>query len=98
MSEQGITRRGVLRGAALGIVGAAVAPAADGFMATAARADSLPLALTVDTASPGHAVSPDLFGVFFEEINYAGVGGLYAELIRNRAFMDPASSSSPPRW
>lgn len=95
MSEQGISRRGVLRGAALGIVGAAVAPAADGFAATAARAGSLPLALTVDTASPGHAVSPDLFGVFFEEINYAGVGGLYAELIRNRAFMDPAT---PAQW
>jgi alpha-L-arabinofuranosidase len=27
-----------------------------------------------------------LYGVFFEEINHAGDGGLYAELIRNRAF------------
>ena len=55
-----------------------------------AKADTASLTLTVDTASPGHAVSPQLYGAFFEEINYAGVGGLYAELIRNRAFMDPA--------
>jgi hypothetical protein len=47
----------------------------------------------VNAAQPGHAVSPDLFGAFFEEINYAGVGGIYAELIRNRAFMDPAPST-----
>ena len=31
----------------------------------------------------------------FEEINYAGDGGLYPELIRNQAFMDPAT---PARW
>jgi alpha-L-arabinofuranosidase len=51
--------------------------------------------VSVDTAHPGHAVSPELFGQFFEEINYGGVGGLYAEEIRNRAFMDPAT---PERW
>jgi F0F1-type ATP synthase membrane subunit c/vacuolar-type H+-ATPase subunit K len=34
--------------------------------------------VSVDTAHPGHAVSPELFGQFFEEINYGGVGGLYA--------------------
>src|SRR3954465_12690946 len=51
--------------------------------------------VSVDAAHPGHAVSPELFGQFFEEINYAGVGGLYAEEIRNRAFMDPAT---PARW
>ena len=31
----------------------------------------------------------------FEGINYAGDGGLYPELIRNQAFMDPAT---PARW
>src|SRR3954469_19744068 len=51
--------------------------------------------VTVDTFHPGHAVSPELFGQFFEEINYGGVGGLYAEQIRNRAFMDP---STPAQW
>jgi alpha-L-arabinofuranosidase len=91
MSEQGLTRRSVLRGTALGILGAAALPAAEAATARPARAATAPLTLTVDTAHPGHAVSPDLYGVFFEEINYAGDGGLYPELIRNRAFMDPAT-------
>jgi len=34
----------------------------------------------------GKAISPHLMGVFFEDINYAADGGLYAELIRNRSF------------
>ena len=99
MSEQGPTRRTVLRGTALGILGAATAAAAgtaaEGIAASPARASAAALTLTVDTTKPGHAVSPDLYGAFFEEINFAGVGGLYAELIRNRAFMDPAT---PATW
>jgi alpha-L-arabinofuranosidase len=31
-------------------------------------------------------ISSDLIGVFFEDINYAADGGLYAELIQNRSF------------
>jgi len=31
-------------------------------------------------------ISPDLFGIFFEDINYAADGGLYAELVQNRSF------------
>jgi hypothetical protein len=90
MEDSGVTRRTVLRGTALGALGAAL-PVAGALKGTAAQAQTAPLTLTVDTASPGHAVSPQLYGAFFEEINYAGVGGLYAELIRNRAFMDPAT-------
>lgn len=45
-------------------------------------------ALTVDTANPGVEISPMLYGAFFEEINHAGDGGLYAELISNRSFED----------
>lgn len=30
--------------------------------------------------------SPLLHGLFFEDINHSGDGGIYAELIRNRAF------------
>jgi hypothetical protein len=93
MSDMPITRRTVLRGAALGTLGTAALPAAEALTQTPARAATsaaAPTALTVDTANPGHAVSPQLYGAFFEEINYAGVGGLYAELLRNRAFMDPS--------
>jgi len=32
------------------------------------------------------AISPDLMGIFFEDISYAADGGLYAELIQNRDF------------
>jgi|GEM_PF-6811041 len=32
------------------------------------------------------AISPNLFGIFFEDINYAADGGLCAELVQNRSF------------
>lgn len=31
-------------------------------------------------------ISSDLFGIFFEDINYAADGGLYAEMVQNRSF------------
>lgn len=34
----------------------------------------------------GKKISSNLFGLFFEDINYAADGGLYAELIQNRSF------------
>jgi alpha-L-arabinofuranosidase len=42
--------------------------------------------LTVDVSRPGPAISPMLHGLFFEDINYAADGGLYAELVQNRSF------------
>jgi hypothetical protein len=42
----------------------------------------------VDLSQPGKKVSPNQFGIFFEEINHAGDGGLYAELIRNGSFTE----------
>ncbi|MFR3215529.1 MAG: alpha-L-arabinofuranosidase C-terminal domain-containing protein [Dysgonomonas mossii] len=44
--------------------------------------------ITVDVGTPGHTISPTLFGIFFEDINLSADGGLYAELIRNRSFED----------
>lgn len=35
---------------------------------------------------PTVKVSPHLFGIFFEDINYGADGGLYAELVQNRDF------------
>ena len=32
------------------------------------------------------AISPDLFGIFFEDLNWAADGGLYGELVQNRSF------------
>ena len=36
--------------------------------------------------SANKAISSELFGVFFEDINYAADGGLYGELVQNRDF------------
>ncbi len=44
--------------------------------------------IDVDTIAEGTPVSPVLWGIFFEEINHAGDGGIYAELVRNRSFED----------
>lgn len=52
--------------------------------------------VTVHTARPGKAISPDLVGVFFEDLNYAADGGLYAELIQNRSF--EYSPTEQPSW
>lgn len=42
--------------------------------------------LTIHTDKPTHSISPTLYGLFFEDINFGADGGLYAELIRNRSF------------
>ena len=44
--------------------------------------------LSIQLDKPLHAVSPTLYGLMTEEINYSYDGGLYAELIRNRTFQD----------
>ncbi len=45
-----------------------------------------PTTVTVQAGAPGKPISPDLVGIFFEDLNYAADGGLYAELIQNRSF------------
>ncbi|MDD2333455.1 MAG: alpha-L-arabinofuranosidase C-terminal domain-containing protein [Mesotoga sp.] len=42
--------------------------------------------LTIDPSNLGPEISPFLYGIFFEDINHAVDGGLYAELVRNRSF------------
>ena len=37
-------------------------------------------------ANKSKKISDHLFGIFFEDINYAADGGLYAELVQNRSF------------
>jgi alpha-L-arabinofuranosidase len=43
-------------------------------------------AIHAQTPKGGKKISTDLFGLFFEDINYAADGGLYAELVQNRSF------------
>src|SRR5204863_9441770 len=42
--------------------------------------------LNIEVNQTKSAVSPTLYGLMTEEINYSYDGGLYAELIRNRTF------------
>ncbi len=52
--------------------------------------------LTIDAGKVTSAVSPKLYGLMTEEINFSYEGGLYGELIRNRTFK--ASAQSPVGW
>ena len=45
-----------------------------------------PVALTVQVNKPGAAVSKNMYGLFFEDINFAADGGLYPELVKNKSF------------
>ncbi|WP_432134488.1 alpha-L-arabinofuranosidase C-terminal domain-containing protein [Streptomyces sp. bgisy154] len=42
--------------------------------------------ITVDPAARGASIADTMYGVFFEDINRAADGGLYAELVQNRSF------------
>lgn len=42
--------------------------------------------IRIDLARRGADIPASMYGIFFEEINHAGDGGLYAELIQNRGF------------
>jgi alpha-L-arabinofuranosidase len=55
-----------------------------------------PVRMQIDGAHPGPKVSPMLYGLMTEEINYSYDGGLYGELIRNRAFQD--DPNTPVHW
>lgn len=57
---------------------------------------SEPIELMVQAGGPGKPISPDIVGIFFEDLNYAADGGLYAELIQNRSF--EYSPTEKPDW
>ena len=42
--------------------------------------------ITIHTAQPGGKINPAMWGIFFEDINMAADGGVYAELVKNRSF------------
>ncbi len=53
------------------------------------------------TADPARSypISDKLIGIFFEDINYAADGGLYAELVQNRDFeYIPSDRKGDPAW
>jgi alpha-L-arabinofuranosidase len=61
---------------------------------SASAADTAQLTVHIDR--PGVKISPMLYGLMTEEINFSYDGGLYGELIRNRAFKD--RDTEPAHW
>jgi alpha-N-arabinofuranosidase len=45
--------------------------------------------ITVQVDKPGARINPAMWGAFFEDINFGGDGGLYAEMVKNRGFEFP---------
>ena len=45
--------------------------------------------LTVQADKPIAEISPTMWGIFFEDINFGADGGLYAEMVKNRSFEFP---------
>ncbi len=43
----------------------------------------------LDAKKTGAPINPNMYGVFFEDINFGADGGLYAELVKNRSFDFP---------
>jgi alpha-L-arabinofuranosidase len=56
------------------------------FAVTAPAAAATAYTITVAPEADGPAIADSMYGVFFEDINFAADGGLYAELVRNRSF------------
>ena len=47
--------------------------------------------ITVENQKPEITVASNMYGIFFEDINFGADGGLYAELVKNRSFDFPNS-------
>jgi len=83
-----MTHARVVAGLATGVLGAGLLAG----LPTAQAADApaipapLPYSISVDTAAAGPSIDPSMYGVFYEDINRAADGGLYAELVQNRSF------------
>ncbi len=42
--------------------------------------------INILAGQPDKQISPNMWGIFFEDINFAADGGIYAELVKNRSF------------
>ncbi|MFF9487399.1 alpha-L-arabinofuranosidase C-terminal domain-containing protein [Streptomyces sp. NPDC014676] len=72
--------------ARLGLTATALLTAAALVPAPAHAEDTTDYTITVDPGAEGAEIDDTMYGVFFEDINRAADGGLYAELVQNRSF------------
>ncbi len=54
--------------------------------ATVATSEEGAIEYIVDLTTPIASIQPTMYGIFFEDINFAADGGLYAEMVKNRSF------------
>ena len=47
------------------------------------------VAISIAVDRPGAPIAPTMYGIFFEDINFAADGGIYAEKVKNRSFEFP---------
>ncbi|MET7570503.1 alpha-L-arabinofuranosidase C-terminal domain-containing protein [Streptomyces sp. NPDC005492] len=80
MSRTSRTRLRLALGASAFLLATAVVPV------PAHAEDVTDYAITVDPGTQGAKIDKTMYGVFFEDINRAADGGLYAELVQNRSF------------
>ncbi|MDE6003650.1 MAG: carbohydrate binding domain-containing protein, partial [Prevotella sp.] len=66
-----------------------------GLLMASSQAVNAQVIINIDANQRGPMVSPTHYGIFYEDINHAADGGLYAELIRNRSFED---GDTPCNW
>lgn len=48
--------------------------------------------IIIQAGKPGAQISPTMYGIFFEDINFGADGGLYTELVKNRGFEFPENA------
>lgn len=60
-------------------------------LSTAMTAAAQTHLMEINTKKAGAPIQPTMYGMFFEDINYAADGGLYGEKIKNRSFEFPQS-------
>jgi alpha-L-arabinofuranosidase len=71
------------------VVHSYVAALVGAFLCSAGFSAESGVQLVVRADQPGARISPTMYGVFFEDINFGADGGLYAELVKNRSFEFP---------
>ena len=55
----------------------------------AATASAAEHSFDINVSKKGAPIQSTMYGIFFEDINYAADGGLYAEMVKNRSFEFP---------
>ena len=71
------------------LVAAALVAAGTATVMTRGAVDRPTQTLDVGVGQPGAPIPSTLYGIFFEDINFAADGGLYPERIKNRSFEFP---------